>query len=68
MNIKASIDEMDDRNVLVPVKKHSEMKSMMATLANSDITMEDIYTRRETLEDVFLNLIGKKMEDGVLKE
>ena len=68
MNIKASIDEMDDRNVLVPVKKHSEMKSMMATLANSDIAMEDIYTRRETLEDVFLNLIGKKMEDGVLKE
>ena len=68
MNIKASIDEMDGRNVLVPVKKHSDMKSMMATLANSDIAMEDIYTRRETLEDVFLNLIGKKMEDGVLKE
>lgn len=68
MNIKASIDELDERNVLVPVKKHYEMKSTMAILANSDIVMQDIYTRRESLEDVFLNLIGKKMEDGVLKE
>ena len=68
MKIEATLDEIDDRNVLVAVKKHSEMKSVMATLANSDITMEDIYTRRESLEDVFLNLIGSKMEDGVLKE
>jgi len=68
MNIKASIDELDERNVLVPVKKHSEMKNMMANLTNSDIVIEDIYTKRESLEDVFLNLIGKKMENGVLKE
>lgn len=68
MGIEATLDEIDDRNVLVAVKKHSEMKSMMATLANSDIAVEDIYTRRESLEDVFLNLIGSKMEDGVLKE
>ena len=68
MELKATLDEIDDRNVLVTVKKHSEMKSVMATLTNSDITMDDIYTKRESLEDVFLNLIGSKMEDGVLKE
>lgn len=68
MGIEATLDEIDDRDVLVAVKRHSEMKSVMATLGNSDITMEDIYTRRESLEDVFLNLIGSKMEDGVLKE
>lgn len=68
IGIEATLDEIDDRNVLVTVKKHSEMKSVMATLANSDVTMEDIHTRRESLEDVFLNLIGSKMEDGVLKE
>jgi len=66
--IDASLDQMDDRNVIVAVKKHSEMKEAMAKLATSDIAMDDIYTRRETLEDVFLNLIGTKMEDGELKE
>jgi len=68
MGIQAALDEIDDRNVLVTVKKHSEMKGVMATLTNSDVPMEDIYTKRESLEDVFLNLIGSKMEDGVLKE
>jgi ABC-2 type transport system ATP-binding protein len=68
MGIRAALDEIDDSNVLVTVKKHSEMKSVMATITNSDIPMDDIYTKRESLEDVFLNLIGSKMEDGVLKE
>jgi ABC-2 type transport system ATP-binding protein len=68
MGVQAALDDIDDRNVLVTVKKHSEMKGVMATLANSDIQMDDIYTKRESLEDVFLNLIGSKMEDGVLKE
>lgn len=68
MGVKATIDDINEKDLLVPVKIHSEMKSMMATLANSDIQMDDIYTRRESLEDVFLNLIGSKMEDGVLKE
>jgi ABC-2 type transport system ATP-binding protein len=66
--IEASLDDADDRNVVVAVRKHSEMKATMAKLATSEIAMDDIYTRRETLEDVFLNLIGSKMEDGVLKE
>jgi len=68
IGISASIDEIDDRNVLVEVKRHSEMKATMARIANSDVPMNDIYTKRESLEDVFLSLIGSKMEDGVLKE
>ena len=68
MGLDASMDEIDEKNVLVSVHKHSEMKATMAKIACSDIAMDDIYTRRESLEDVFLNLIGKKMEDGVLKE
>lgn len=68
MGLEASLDDIEGGNVLVPVRKHSEMKATMAKIAGSDIKMDDIYTRRETLEDVFLSLIGTKMEDGVLKE
>jgi hypothetical protein len=27
-----------------------------------------MYTRRQTLEDVFLGLVGTKMDEGVLQE
>jgi len=68
MGIDAELDPINSNNVIVTVRKHSDMKSMMARLASSDIPVTDIYTMRENLEDVFLSLVGSKMEDGVLKQ
>ncbi len=55
-------------DVLVPCADRSEMRTYFAKLSALDITMKDMYTRRDTLEDVFLRLIGQKMEDGELQE
>lgn len=68
MDIDAKIDDVNPNDVIVAVKKHSEMMDMMSRLASSGIQVNDIYTRRETLEDVFLNLVGSRMEDGVLRQ
>jgi len=57
--------EHDD--VLVRVADPSEMKGILAKLAALDIPVKDMYTRRRTLEDVFLSLIGARMEEGVLE-
>jgi len=57
-----------DGDVLVPCKRRQEMRSCFEKLASLEAPIKDIYTKRETLEDVFLNLIGQKMENGVLQE
>ncbi|MEM4264635.1 MAG: ABC transporter ATP-binding protein [Thermoplasmata archaeon] len=68
MGIDAELDRINSNNVVVAVRRHSEMKSIMARLASSDISVTDIWTMRESLEDVFLSLVGSKMEDGVLRQ
>jgi ABC-2 type transport system ATP-binding protein len=62
--IKASEEGGD---VLVPVSDPSEMRTVFQKLSALDLKVKDMYTRRQTLEDVFLGLVGAKMEDGVLK-
>ena len=57
----------EDGDVLVPVKDPSEMRAVFQKLSGIEIKVKDMYTRRQTLEDVFLGLIGSKMEEGVLK-
>jgi len=57
-----------DGDVLVSCKTRAEMRSCFEKLASLEAPIRDIYTKRETLEDVFLNLIGQKMENGVLQE
>jgi ABC-2 type transport system ATP-binding protein len=59
--------EMRDNDVLVRVSDPGEMKIVLAKLAAIDIPMKDMYTKRGTLEDVFLSLVGAKMEEGVLQ-
>lgn len=54
-------------DVLVPVSDPSEMRTVFQKLSALDLKVKDMYTRRQTLEDVFLGLVGAKMEDGVLK-
>ncbi len=56
-----------DRDVLVRVSDPAEMRNVLAKLAAIDIALNDMYTVRGTLEDVFLSLVGTKMEEGVLQ-
>lgn len=62
--ITATIENGD---VLVPVSDPSEMRTFFQKLSALELKVKDMYTRRQSLEDVFLNLVGQKMEEGVLK-
>jgi ABC-2 type transport system ATP-binding protein len=55
-------------DVLVPVRNPSEMRVVFAKLSALELPVKDMYTRRQTLEDVFLGLVGTKMDEGVLQE
>lgn len=57
-----------DGDVVVTVDNPSELRWMFAKLSSIEVSYKEMYTRRETLEDVFLSLIGSKMEEGVLQE
>jgi ABC-2 type transport system ATP-binding protein len=57
-----------DGDVMVPVGSPSEMRTIFAKLSSIELPVKDMYTRRQTLEDVFLNLVGTKMDEGVLEE
>ncbi len=58
---------LDHDDVLVRVRDPHEMKAILAKLSALDIPLKDMYTRRGTLEDVFLSLVGAKMDEGVLQ-
>jgi ABC-2 type transport system ATP-binding protein len=55
-------------DVMVPVANPSEMRTIFAKLSSIELPVKDMYTRRQTLEDVFLSLVGAKMDEGVLEE
>jgi ABC-2 type transport system ATP-binding protein len=57
-----------DGDVIVSVDDPAQLRWMFAKLSSIEVQYKEMYTRRETLEDVFLHLIGSPMEDGVLKE
>ncbi len=57
-----------DGDVLVPVADPAEMRTVFMKLSAIELKVKDMYTRRQSLEDVFLGLVGAKMEDGVLRE
>jgi len=50
------------------VPSATDVKSTLAKLAAIDVPLREIYTRRDTLEDVFLRLVGARMREGVLAE
>ncbi len=56
-----------DADVLVRVSDPAQMRAILAKLAAIEIPLKDMYTLRGTLEDVFLSLVGTKMEEGVLQ-
>ena len=55
-------------DAVVEVSEPSELRVMFAKLSSIEVKMKGMYTRRQTLEDVFLSLIGARMEEGVLQE
>jgi ABC-2 type transport system ATP-binding protein len=60
----------DVRNgdVVVTVEDPTELRKMFAKLSSIEVNYKEMYTRRESLEDVFLSLIGSRMDEGVLQE
>ena len=62
------VSHRENGNVVVPVSNPRELRVMFAKLSSVQIDFKDMYTRRQTLEDVFLNLVGQKMDEGVLRE
>ncbi len=61
----AAVEKNGD--VIVAVDNPSELRWMFSKLSSIEVNYKEMYTRRETLEDVFLDLIGSKMEEGVLQ-
>ncbi len=59
--------EARDGDVRVRVADPAEMRTVLAKLAAIEIPLKDMYTQRGSLEDVFLALVGAKMEEGVLQ-
>ncbi len=55
-----------ENDVLVRVADPAEMRIVLAKLAALEIPLKDMYTVRGSLEDVFLSLVGARMEEGVL--
>jgi len=58
----------ENGNVVVPVTNVRELRTMFAKLSSIQVDFKDMYTRRQTLEDVFLSLVGQKMDEGVLRQ
>src|SRR5437867_1115975 len=58
--------ELHGTDVFVHVPMASQVRPMLAKLASIEIPLTEIYTKRSTLEDVFLKLVGARMEEGVL--
>ncbi len=58
--------ELHGSDLLVHVAMASQVRPMLAKLASIEIPLTEIYTKRSTLEDVFLKLVGARMEEGVL--
>ncbi len=58
--------ELRGFDVYVHVPQASDMRRMFEKLASIDMTLTEIYTKRASLEDVFLRVVGARMQEGVL--
>src|SRR5436853_6990765 len=58
--------DLQGSDVIVKVPVAGDMRRMLEKLASIDTPLNEIYTRRSSLEDVLLNLIGARMQAGVL--
>jgi len=56
----------NDGDVLVPLKKKSDLPNAVLALDKNKAEFAELIVRRPTLENVFLNLTGKKIVEGEL--
>ncbi|TLZ55759.1 MAG: ABC transporter ATP-binding protein [Methanobacteriota archaeon] len=59
---------VDNGNVLVHVANARDVRGMLAKVAAVDVPVTEIYTKRSSLEDVFMKVVGARMQEGVLAE
>ncbi len=59
---------LEGEDVVVAVRGNGGAKEALRRLADLKAPVQEIYTRRQTLEDIFLKLVGAGMEEGVLNE
>ncbi len=59
---------VENGNVLVHVDDPSLVRWTLAKVASIEMPLREIYTKRPSLEDVFLKLIGARMKEGVLAQ
>jgi ABC-2 type transport system ATP-binding protein len=57
---------VDNGDVLVPLNSKSDLPNAVMILNDTKTKFAELIVRRPNLEDVFLNLTGKKMVDGEL--
>jgi len=58
--------ELRGFDVYVHVPQAGDVRRMLEKLASIDMTLTEIYTKRASLEDVFLKVVGARMQEGVL--
>lgn len=68
LQARGIVASQENGNVLVHVDDPSLVRWTLAKVASIEMPLREIYTRRPTLEDVFLKLIGARMKEGVLAE
>ena len=58
--------KIENNDVLVPIHDKSDLPDAVMTLNGNKTKFAELVVRRPSLEDVFLNLTGKKIVDGEL--
>ncbi len=58
----------ENDNVLVQVEDASLVRWWLAKVTSIEMPLHQVYTRRPTLEEVFLKLIGSRMKEGELAQ
>jgi len=58
--------KLENGDVLVPINNKSDLPEAVMTLNGNKTKFAELIVRRPNLEDVFLNLTGKKIVDGEL--
>jgi ABC-2 type transport system ATP-binding protein len=68
LQARGIVAKKENGNVLVHVDDPTLVRWTLAKVASIEMPLKEIYTRRPTLEDVFLRLVGARMKEGVLAE
>ncbi len=59
--------QLDGEDITVKAKADDNLGQIFAQISRSGITFQDVITARPSLEDVFLKIVGARIEEGELK-